>query len=91
MAKKITSEIVQQMLELYEELGTYSAVAKKLGVSATTVSKYIKEQNSLKTYSTYSGPTPEENPPEKELIVGFSFLSHAELDSYNDFLKEFGL
>ena len=55
------------------------------------VSKYIKEQNSFKTYSTYSGPTPEENPPEKELIVGFSFLSHAELDSYNDFLKEFGL
>lgn len=91
MAKKITSETIQQMLELYEELGTYSAVAKKLGVSATTVSKYIKEQNSFKTYSTYSGPTPEENPPEKELIVGFSFLSHAELDSYNDFLKEFGL
>jgi transposase-like protein len=91
MAKKITSEIIQQMLELYEELGTYSAVAKKLGVSATTVSKYIKEQNSFKTYSTYSGPTPEENPPEKELIVGFSFLSQAELNSYNDFLKEYGL
>jgi uncharacterized protein YbbC (DUF1343 family) len=32
-----------------------------------------------------------ENPPQKELIVGFSFLSHAELDSYNDFLKEYGL
>ena len=91
MAKKITSEIIQQMLGLYEELGTYSAVAKKLGVSATTVSKYIKEQNSFKTYSTYSGPSPMENPPQKELIVGFSFLSHAELDSYNDFLKEFGL
>ena len=91
MAKKITSEIIQQMLGLYEELGTYSAVAKKLGVSATTVSKYIKEQNSFKIYSTYSGPSPMENPPQKELIVGFSFLSHAELDSYNDFLKEFGL
>ena len=91
MAKKITPEIIQQMLKLYEELGTYSAVAKKLGVSATTVSKYIKEQNSFKTYSTYSGPSPMENPPQKELIVGFSFLSHAELDSYNDFLKEFGL
>lgn len=91
MAKKITSETIQQMLELYEKLGTYSAVAKKLGVSATTVSKYIKEQNSFKTYSTYSGPSPMENPPQKELIVGFSFLSHAELDSYNDFLKEFGL
>ena len=91
MAKKITSEIIQQMLELYEELGTYSAVAKRLGVSATTVSKYIKEQNSFKTYSTYDGPIPSENPPSKELIVSFSFLSTAELNSYNDFLKEFGL
>ena len=43
MAKKITNEIIEQMFELYEELGTYSAVAKKLGVSASTVSKYIKE------------------------------------------------
>ena len=91
MAKKITFEIIQQISKLYEELGTYSAVAKKLGISATTVSKYIKEQSSFKTYSTYSGPAPEENPPEKELIVGFSFLSQAELDSYNDFLKEYGL
>ena len=41
MAKKITQEIINQMLDLYEELGTYSAVAKKLGVSASTVSKYI--------------------------------------------------
>ena len=39
MAKKITQEIINQMLSLYEELGTYSAVAKKLGVSASTVSK----------------------------------------------------
>ena len=66
MAKKITSEIIQQMLELYEELGTYSAVAKKLGVSATTVSKYIKEQNSFKTYSTYSGPSPMEKQKKRE-------------------------
>lgn len=90
MAKKITPEIIEQMLILYEELGTYSAVAKKLNVSASTVSKHIKEQKSFKTYSTYDGPLPLENPPDKEKILGFGFLSHAEKESYNDFLKEYG-
>ena len=91
MAKKITPEIIQQMLELYSDLGTYSAVARQLNVSASTVSKYIKEHNSFKTYSTYEGPQPSENPPEKDLIIGFSFLSTAEINSYKDFLKEYGL
>ena len=89
MAKKITNEIIQQMLELYEELGTYSAVAKKLGVSASTVSKYIKEQNSCKTFSTYCGPMPSDTPPEKEIILGFGFLSPFEKQSYNEWIKEF--
>ena len=91
MAKKITSDVIQQMLELYEELGTYSAVAKKLGVSASTVSKYIKEQKTFKTYSKYEGPLPSELPPEKEIILGFGTLSQNEQLSYNSFLKEFGL
>ena len=89
MAKKITQEIINQMLELYEELGTYSAVAKKLGVSSSTVSKYIKEQNSYKTFSTYSGLMPDDNPPEKNIILGFGFLSPSEKQSYNDWIKEF--
>ena len=38
MAKKITPDIIAKMLPLYEELGTYSAVAKELGISAATVS-----------------------------------------------------
>ena len=89
MAKKITQEIINQMLDLYEELGTYSAVAKKLGVSASTVSKYIKEQNSYKTFSTYNGPMPDDNPPEKNIILGFGFLSPSEKQSYNEWIKEF--
>ena len=89
MAKKITNEIIEQMLELYEELGTYSAVAKKLGVSASTVSKYIKEKNSYKTFSTYCGPIPADTPPEKEIILGFGFLSPSEKQSYNEWIKEF--
>ena len=89
MAKKITNEIIQQMLELYEEFGTYSAVSKKLGISASTVSKYIKEQNSCKTFTTYRGPTPADTPPEKDFIIGFGFLSTSEKQSYQQWLKEF--
>ena len=39
MAKKVNQEMITQMIELYEKLGTYSAVAKEIGVSASTVSK----------------------------------------------------
>ena len=53
MAKRITQEQISKMAELYEELGTYSAVAKKLGVSASSVSKYLKELNSYKSFNTY--------------------------------------
>lgn len=88
MAKKITPSDVSKMLELYEKFGTYAAVAKETGFSSSTVSKYIKEQKSFKTYSTYDGPAPSEEPVQ---IINFSFLSQAELDSYNNFLKEFGL
>ena len=90
MAKKITPDIIAKMFPLYEELGTYSAVAKELGISAATVSKHIKEQKSFKTYSSYTGPLPSENPPEKDLIIGFGSLSNTEKESYNDFLKEYG-
>lgn len=42
MATKITKELVEQMVELYNKLGTYAAVAREIGVSASTCSKYIK-------------------------------------------------
>ena len=89
MAKRITQEQITKMAELYEELGTYSAVAKKLGVSASSVSKYLKELNSCKSFNTYHGPQPSELPPEKEKIIGFGFLSQIEKDSYDEWLKEF--
>ena len=56
MAKRITQEQIAKMAELYEELETYSAVAKKLGVSASSVSKYLKELNSFKSFNTYDSP-----------------------------------
>ena len=41
MAKKIDNAIIEQIQELYAKLGTYSAVAKELGISASTVTKYL--------------------------------------------------
>lgn len=38
---KITDEIKEQINELYLELGVKAHVAKALGISASTVSKYI--------------------------------------------------
>ena len=90
MAKKVNQEMIAQMIELYEKLGTYSAVAKEIGVSASTVSKYIKEQNSSKTYNSYTGREPSIDPPEKNIIINFSSLSQQEQDSYRNFLKEYG-
>ena len=38
---KITDEVIEQINELYCELKVKSHVAKALGISASTVSKYI--------------------------------------------------
>lgn len=38
---KITDEVIEQINELYCEIGIKSHVAKALGISASTVSKYI--------------------------------------------------
>lgn len=47
MAKK-TEEEIKAMVDLYNKLGVYSKVAKELGVSPATVSKYVKEAKNLK-------------------------------------------
>lgn len=41
MATKVTPEIIEQINELYLELGVKAQVARKLGLSPSTVSKYI--------------------------------------------------
>ena len=41
MATKITPEKIEEINELYLELGVKAQVARKLGISASTVSKYI--------------------------------------------------
>ena len=44
-ARHITPQEVVEMHRLYKELGTYAAVADKIGRSASSVSRYIQMKN----------------------------------------------
>lgn len=44
-ARHITPQEVVEMHRLYKELGTYTAVADKIGRSASSVSRYIQMKN----------------------------------------------
>ena len=44
-APRVTPAEIVEMHRLYAKLGTYAAVGKSMGRSASTVSKYIKMQN----------------------------------------------
>lgn len=85
MAKKITSEQIEQMELLYAELGTYSAVAREMGISAGTVSRYLKQKAEERTYSSYDGPAPCALPVAP---IDFAWTEKDEI-SYQDFVKEF--
>lgn len=41
-AKRITPEEIVEMKRLYRQFGTYAAVARETGRSATSVSKYVQ-------------------------------------------------
>lgn len=93
MAKKITQEQIDKMLTLYSQIGTYSGVAKELGIAASTVSKYIKAvQETARENPTTDFPIIEPLPIEQiafDSVINFSFLTEEEKDSYNAWLKEF--
>lgn len=42
MARRVLPEEVVQMNRLYNQYGTYAAVAKEMGRSASAVAKYVK-------------------------------------------------
>lgn len=46
---RISSEIIEQIVPLYEELKVKKKVAEKLGISVSTVSKYLKENGAAAT------------------------------------------
>lgn len=85
MAKKITPEQVEQMELLYAELGTYSAVAREMGISAGTVSRYLKQKTEEKTYSLCDGLAPCVKPVAP---IDFTWTEKDEA-SYQEFVKEF--
>lgn len=41
-APRVTPSEIIEMQRLYKELGTYAAVARKMGRSASSVSKYVQ-------------------------------------------------
>ena len=41
MATKVTPEMIEEINELYLQIGVKARVARELGISASTVSKYI--------------------------------------------------
>lgn len=86
MAKKITTEIAIAMAARYKELGTYAAVAKEFGVSSSTASRYIKEQGSIKTFDSYDGPAPANEPQD---VFSFSSLTEDEAASLEEWYNEF--
>ena len=60
--RKVSKEDIIQMNELYQKLGSYAAVAREIGFSASTVSKYV-DKNYKKvdeaTIIRYQGDLPE--------------------------------
>lgn len=54
MATKVTPEMIEQINELYIELGVKAQVARKMGISASTVSKYIMSDYIPKAQRTTS-------------------------------------
>ncbi len=41
-ARRVSPVEIVEMQRLYKELGTYAAVARKIGRSASTVSRYVQ-------------------------------------------------
>ena len=44
---KLSQDIIEQIPILYEELKTKTAVAKELGISVKSVTKYLLQENSI--------------------------------------------
>ena len=91
--QKITPKMIQQMIELYETIGTYSGVAKAVGVSSSTAAKYIKEAQQVKTYDEddledTALPKPIES-IRRESLIAFCDFTDAEQASYDAWIGEF--
>jgi transposase-like protein len=95
MARKVTNELVEQMIELYNKLGTYAAVAREIGVSASTCSKYIKaalsEQKNKEEAQKNFIPFDKEIKPIEEISIVWEdccFLNDEEVKEITELWKE---
>lgn len=43
MAKTVDTEMIIRINELYKQIGTYAGVAREVGLSPTTVRKYVRD------------------------------------------------
>lgn len=95
MGIKVNQELVEQMVELYNKLGTYAAVAREIGVSASTCSKYIKmaqeeEKNRIKAAKNFI-PFDKEIKSIEEIKIDWNdccFLSDEEVKEITELWKE---
>ena len=95
MAIKVNQELINKMLELYKELKTYAAVAKELGVSASTCSKYIKaaqaEQKNKAEAAKNFIPFDKEIKPIEEIKIDWNdccYLNEEEVREITELWKE---
>ena len=95
MAVKVNEELINRMLELYKELKTYAAVAREIGVSASTCSKYIKmvqeeEKNRIKAAKNFI-PFDKEIKSIEEIKIDWNdccFLDEKEVKEIEELWKE---
>ncbi len=70
---RITPEEIKEMAILYDQLGTYAAVAWKMGRSADTVSKYMKKLKRHDSMSVALAGRIRENKESNRLLVELEF------------------
>lgn len=95
MAIKVNQELINKMLELYKELKTYAAVAREIGVSASTCSKYIKaaqveQKNKIEAAKNFV-PFDKEIKPIEEIKIDWNdccWLSPEEVKEMEELWKE---
>jgi predicted transcriptional regulator len=95
MATKVTKELIDKMVELYNKIGTYSGVAKELGVSASTCSKYIKaaqveQKNKIEAAKNFV-PFDKEIKPIEEISITWEdccYLNEEEVREIEELWKE---
>lgn len=50
---KVSAKEIEKMVQLYEELGTYKAVAKKMRRDPDTVAKYVGRRQAIQQVGIY--------------------------------------